>query len=385
MHSDPEKPVMSPRKRVSIKRISNWYARNERPISTLSLVGGFIFNALTLTRVDQFWENFWVAAHIFVVAVCIILINREENEGSKSILGIKSPEKLHFWLTTVLQFTFGGLLSTFIVFYFRSAVLAVTWPFFAILILAFVANESFKRHYARMSFQITFFFLSIFLFSIFLLPVLLHEISTAVFLMSGGLSVLVLILFLLVLKRFTKEGFKKGKAALFSSVIALYLLVNGLYFLNLIPPLPLSLQDAGVYHSIKKNVDGNYVVSYEAGGFFSSLERYIDIYPSIHISTSERVYAYSAVFSPLSFDTVIDHQWQRYDETNRKWVTVTQVSLYISGGRAGGYRTYSTQAGLTAGKWRVNVKTPSGQLIGRMNFTVVVSDTTPSLQTEVKE
>jgi hypothetical protein len=41
-------------------KIRNWYGRYERPISSLSLVGGFIFGAVTLKRVDLFWENIWV-------------------------------------------------------------------------------------------------------------------------------------------------------------------------------------------------------------------------------------------------------------------------------------------------------------------------------------
>ena len=53
--------------------------RYERPISSASLVGGFVFDALTLRRVDTFWENFWVVVHLVVVAACIVLVNRQEN------------------------------------------------------------------------------------------------------------------------------------------------------------------------------------------------------------------------------------------------------------------------------------------------------------------
>lgn len=363
------------------RRFGTWYARYERPISTVSLIGGFVFNALTLTRVDQFWENFWVAAHLLVVAVCIILINREENEGAQSIFNSHSPEKLHFWLVNVLQFTFGGLLSTFIVFYFRSAVLAVTWPFFLLLAGAFVANESFKKHYTRISFQISFFFLSVFLFAIFLMPVLMHEISQFVFLVSGGVSIIVLILFLILLKRFTKEGFRKARLVLFSSIVGIYVIVNGLYFLNIIPPLPLSLHHAGIYHSIAKNAEGDYKVTYEEGNFLSRFSRFLSVYPTYHTDTDGRVYAYSAIFSPVSFDTITLHEWQKWNEVTTTWETKTEIDLPISGGREGGYRTYSIYTGLTSGKWRVNVQTLDGRLIGRMTFTAVVGQDAPELKT----
>jgi hypothetical protein len=61
--------------------IRNWYGRFERPLSSASLVGGFVFNILTLKRVDLFLEKFWVIAHLLVVAVCIVWLNRIENDN----------------------------------------------------------------------------------------------------------------------------------------------------------------------------------------------------------------------------------------------------------------------------------------------------------------
>ena len=90
------------------------YTRFERSISSVSLLGGFIFDAVTLKRVDAFWENFWIVAHLAVVAICILVINRTENSGADP----KDPSKAHFWFINMLQFFFGGLLSTLLVFYF---------------------------------------------------------------------------------------------------------------------------------------------------------------------------------------------------------------------------------------------------------------------------
>lgn len=376
-----------PKKRlhmIVIERVRAWYGKFERPISSISLIGGFFFDAVTLTRVDHFWENFWVLIHLVIVAVCIVLINREENEGVDAISAAADPAKLHFWLVNILQFFFGGLLSTFIVFYVRGSVIAVAWPFFVILIAAFIANESFKRHYARIDFQISFFFLSLFLFAIFVLPVLVHAIGPAIFLMSGGLALLALIGFIGILKWCTKEGFKRGRAALYSSVIAIYLVVNALYFLHAIPPLPLSLQGSGIYHSVARRDDGNYTVTSEDDTLRARLLQYLSIYPTYHTEPGVPAYAYSAVFSPGNFNMTIIHEWQKYDDATKKWETVSKISLPVVGGRDDGYRTYSENDQLTTGKWRVNVTTENGQLIGRMAFNVVVQDTTPDLLIEVK-
>src|SRR3989344_5841726 len=96
-----------------IIHIRNFYAKFERPISSISLFGGFTFDAIILKRVDLFWENFWVVVHLLMVAVCIILINRQENEE----IDYKDPAKAHFWYINIMQFAFGGLLSTYLIFY----------------------------------------------------------------------------------------------------------------------------------------------------------------------------------------------------------------------------------------------------------------------------
>src|SRR6201995_3082223 len=85
----------------------DWYGKFERPISSLSLIGGFVFDALTLKRVDLFLENFWVLAHLAIVGVCIVLVHAiEKNEGDEH-----NPSKLHFWLVNIQQSFYGGIWS----------------------------------------------------------------------------------------------------------------------------------------------------------------------------------------------------------------------------------------------------------------------------------
>src|SRR3989338_4208693 len=238
-----------------------WYGRFERPISSLSLILGFIFDAVTLKRVDTLWENVWILGHLVIVAVFIVLIHTTESKAGDEA----DPTKKHFWYVNILQFFFGGTLSVYLVFYFRSADIFVTWPFIAILAVAFMANESMKRHYVRFSFQIGLFFLCLYSFFIFLLPVLIHRLGTDVFLMSGLLSLIVIMVFISVIFYFSLEKFVKDKMMVITVVLIIFGAVNLLYFTRLIPPIPLSLKDAGVYHSIDKNSDGNYEVQYRNG------------------------------------------------------------------------------------------------------------------------
>lgn len=360
-----------------ITRAWNWYGRFERPISSISLVFGFVFDAFTLRRVDFLPENIWVIGRIVAVAVCIVLINLNENEARYE----NNPSQAHFWYVNIMQFFFGGLLGTFLVFYFRSATLAVTWPFLLLLAVALFANERLKEHYTRLVFQTSLFFLSLFSFAIFIVPVLFHRIGTDIFLISGLASIVVLWLFIRGLGLFAKEKFKKSKKMLTFSVAGIFLAVNALYFLNLIPPIPLSLKDGGIYHSIIRNASGNYVVQTEDAGLLN----FLSLKQNIHMVEGDPLYAYSAIFSPTSFNTDIVHDWQKYDDYAKQWVTESRVALAVTGGRDGGYRTYSIKSTITAGKWRVNVETAGGQIIGRLRFDVALAATEPVMKTEIKE
>lgn len=348
------------------------FTRFERPISSFSLVSGFVFDAITLKRVDTLWENFWIVIHFLVVAVCIVMINREEMDG----IDPKDPDKIHFWLVNILQFTFGGLLSVFLVFYFRSSSILVSWPFLLILLIAFTANESLKKHYSRISFQITLFYLSILLFAIFIVPVILHKVGQDIFLLSGLVSLILIGLFVLILRYFGGEKFKKSKKILLVSIFGIFFLTNFLYFLKIIPPIPLSLKEAGVYHSITRDTGGDYLVEQEKKEWTD----YFNLYEEFHAVPGSPIYVYSAIFSPTSINTDIIHVWEYYDEVAGKWIIVSEVPLKVTGGRNDGFRTYSMQMWLVSGKWRVGVETSHGDVVGRVYFKIINVTTKPALK-----
>jgi len=162
------------------------------------------------------------------------------------------------------------------------------------------------------------------------------------------------------------------------SVLSILIIVNALYFLNIIPPIPLSLKDAGVYHTINR-VNGEYHAVGEPEPWFSFFKQY-EIF---HQTPDSSIYIYSAVFSPANFNTDIIHEWQHKE--NNQWVTKAVVPLSIVGGRDSGFRTYSTLSDLEEGLWRVNVKTLNGLGIGRVSFEVVNASTTPAMTISIKK
>lgn len=78
--------------------------------------------------------------------------------------------------------------------------------------------------------------------------------------------------------------------------------------------------------------------------------------------------AYTAVYAPAGLNQPIVHVWRK----NGQVVTIVPLSP-ILGGRAEGFRTYSRKSEFPAdpaGRWSVDVATASGQLIGRLRFTI---------------
>jgi Protein of unknown function (DUF2914) len=344
------------------------YARAHVSLSSASLVGGFVFDAVTLKRIDMFWENFWVVVHLLVVAFCIFWVTREANFGPERQGWASALDR---WLIHLLQFFFGGLLSTFMVFYFRSGTFWVSWPFYVLLTAAFVANEKLKNQYARLEFQLSIFFLSLFCFLIFILPVVIHAIGRLVFLLSGALSLGLWWMFVRALRERAKENVTHHTPTMVASIAAM----------NVIPPLPLSLQDASVHHSITRTAGGTYLMQSENQGWLG----FFRLAPRFHSAPGEPVYFYSAVFSPTSLNTGIIHEWQTYDN-RRGWITADRIPLSVRGGRDGGYRTYSVKSGLKPGAWRVNVEIRTGAILGRFRFNVLPESGEPvALKTELKD
>lgn len=349
------------------RKLKHWYETYETRISIGSLILGFFIDSLTLQRIDALGDNLWIAANLFMAGLCIVLLSRNKNEDKG------------FWIPNILQFNFGALLGSIFVFYLRSTTLAATWPFLALLLLALISNEIFQKKYEKLAFQLSFFYFSIFSFSIFLVPLAVKRIGPEVFILSGIVSLGTLWLFLVILHRLAREKFLENRTHIWSFVILIFVGINALYFMNLIPPIPLSLKDSGIYHAITRDSSGNFVAFDEKRG----VEKYFTLNEQVHWQEGENLYAYTAIFSPGSLNVDVVHDWQ-YQNSEGKWITATRIPLYLSGGRSGGFRTFSNKANFTPGLWRVDVETLRGQIIGRINFEIIPSSSKPTLVSEVK-
>ena len=358
-----------PRTNISmylLKRVEDFYDKYERRIAPLALVAGFIFDSLTLKRIDLLYENLVFLAYLVIAGGGIALINYfQENIPVKNFY-----IKLEKYLPLLIQFAFGGVFSAFFIFYNRSANLASSWPFILALLFIMLGNEFFKNYYRRMIFQVSIYFVAVFSFSIFFLPVVLKMMGPYIFLLSGAASLGFMYLFAQALFKVVPKRYQDNRINLRNAVLVIFVVINILYFTNLIPPIPLSMKEAGVYHSVER-VGGDYLALEEEKHWYEKLAFWPE---AVHWRPGTSLFVFSSIFAPTDLNTRVVHDWQYYNEVSGDWVSVTRVTYSISGGREGGYRGFSEKSNLSPGKWRVDVKTERGQIIGRVSFDLEVAE-----------
>jgi len=356
------------------KKIKIFCTRYKKYVSSAVLLLGFVVDNFTFTRIDLWFDNLVLFFYLILVALGIIFINLH-NEG---ILKSKLIEKVSFWFVFLMQYAFGGLFSAFFIFYSRSGSFSTSWFFIFLLIGLMVSNELFKERYLRFEFQVSLFFLAIFSFLTFFIPVVLSVLGVEIFLLSGIVSISFMILFLWFLSLFLPILVRNTRMVLMWSIGSIYLVINIFYFTNIIPPIPLSLKDAGVYHFVERTNNGDYLARYEKIEWYEFIKKYKN---KITRVKGAPIYFYSAVFSPTNLDTKIIHSWQYFDTNKKEWGEMFHLKYNIFGGRDGGYRGYSFKENITLGRWRVDVKTERNSLLGRYKFLVVDESTSLVLET----
>ena len=344
------------------KRSNRYYNKHKRLAPLISFIAGFSWDSLTLTRIDRFSDNIILLAYLFLLGLSILLIHLIENSK------IKHPKLLEYqnWYPLAVQFFFGGLFSAYVVFYFQSATLSKNWLFLLFLIALLIGNEFIKDYLGNLKLNIVLFFLAAFSFFTFFLPVLLQRMNTFIFLLSGLTSLLFTGALVYALYRASRDPDDQKFKTVHSTVIGLFLFLNLLYFINWIPPVPLSLKEGGIYHHIHKNA-GQYEMRFEKGNWYQFWKKSDDTF---HYTPGDTVFCFASVFAPTKLNKKIIHHWQIYNEKQQKWLTTDRRSYRIVGGRAGGYRGYTYKHNLIPGEWRVDVETNDHSLLGRINFKI---------------
>lgn len=298
-----------------------------------------------------------------VIAGAVIAYLNVFDEHARYIKG-KFFEYLYLVAPFILQFTFGALLSASFIFYWFSGALSVSWPFLLFIAALMASNEVFRDYFKHPVVQVSVWYFVLFSLLSLILPHAFKSLSVWLFIVSGILSFGIVTFYLEVLSKFLRfVQWERVRIYIAMSTILVGMFV--LYFFRVIPPIPLSIRDAGIYHDIERH-NGAYLLQDEKENIFERA------WPgdTVYITPGERIYAYSAIFAPEDLDTIIVHDWQWYDRTNRQWQSVNKASFSLSGGREEGFRGYSWKSYFSEGRWRVSVENERGQVLGRVHFRI---------------
>lgn len=351
------------------------YARNERLLIPGMLVVGVVIDFVTFQTIQVKTALLLLTIYLVISGATIAFINFYD---AGLIKNKKAVRYLNLAAPLIVQFTFGALLSASLIFYWFSGSVSISWPFILIIALLMVSNDALRHYYLRPVVQIgVYYFILFSIFSV-IFPFVLSSISPWVFMLSGVASLVVMYLYVLLLSK-SLDHIHWQKSQFRNYVLGIFLVMNALYFLNIIPPIPLAIREAGVYHSVVR-VGTDYIVQAEESSFFDRL------WPgeTSHRQVGERVYVFTSIFAPAQLNTRIFHHWQYFDEDKRSWVSRDRLSFSISGGRQDGYRGYSLKSAVEPGKWRVDVETARGQVLGRVHFTIENVDEKPNLVEIIK-
>lgn len=357
---------------LSAAKLRAAFARPLLPV--VFFFAGVTYDTITLTRIDRLLDNLILLFYLSLLGLLIILTGRADLAGVGAADGMPAfLARTRPYYPHAIQFLLGGLFSAYAIFYSQSASLTGTAVFFAVLVAFLVANELLHDRLSNLRLLVGLYAMVCFSFLTFFLPVLTGVMNTAMFLFGACCSLAATVWVVRQVYRSIPDRPKREMMLAGAPAVALVAVLVGFYFLHWIPPVPLSMKFAGVYHTIEKS-DGRYRLGFEAGSWYQFWKRSDDPFHG-----SGPSYCFAAVFAPVALQTTIIHHWQYRPSgrSDRNFVTTDLIPMTIAGGREGGYRGYTVKSRLDPGEWRVDVETRDGRVIGRIGFRVVEASEEP--------
>ncbi|MFQ5572367.1 MAG: DUF2914 domain-containing protein [Rhodothermales bacterium] len=352
--------------RPLFRRAAALYEHCKRYAPLLFFVGGVLWDALTLERIDAWVDNALLLVYLVVLGGLILVATLVEHErvATKRIVAYRP------WFPHAVQFFLGALFSAHVIFYFQSASLAPSSLFLVVLVVLLVANEFIHQRLFNLYLLCALYFLAVYSFFIFFIPVVTKSMHYGMFLLGGVLS-LGLVGGMLGYLRF-KAVFAKPRQFGYALglVGTLFGLVNLFYLLHWIPPVPLAMRFGGAFHHVSR-AGSAYELRYERPPRYRF---WVDSDEPFRFVEGDTVYCFAAVFAPTRLRTKIYHEWHVYDEAQQEWMATDRIGYDVVGGRNRGYRGYTLKRNTHPGAWRVDVETETGRIIGRIRFDIVPAD-----------
>ena len=350
---------------IKVNRFRAFIRKHKKSAPVIFFILGFTWDSLTLGSVDRLYDQIIISLYLVSLSGSLYLFNLAGDDTWKGTF----LERFEDYFPLAIQFFIGGLCSAYVIFFSRSVSFTKTVSFFIILVILLFANELLKKRISNKYLQFGTYFFVNFTFFTFFIPVIVNTMNTFVFIISGGISLsstLFLATFIYSKSPSTRKELNRTK--LINLILIIYASINIFYFFNLIPPVPLAMEEGIVAHNIDKR-NGSYEVTYQESGIFSAFDRETKYKPG------DSLFIFTSIFAPADLKKKINHHWQWKNPGTEKWETSDKIEFEITGGRDGGYRGYTYKTNLLEGKWKVDVTTSNDLILGRINFNVMFDST----------
>lgn len=343
-----------------LERAKKFYEEHE-PACTVGLfVAGFLFDTLAVGRIDKLHNIIHQASYLSMCAFFTGLELRERHGVFTPPERLKTAWRYHAGAT---HFMLGTLLNIYTLFFFKSASMGASFLFLAFLAGLLAVNELKPFESSGTLLRMSLFSLCLVSYFTYLIPTLMGRIGTLPFLGSlaaAGACVMALSRRLEARMPEQKAEVRKHVVYPFAAVAAGFAL---LYFAKIIPPVPLSLSEIGVYHEVKRE-GGRFALTSTRPRwkFWQRGDQTFLARPG------DAIYCWISVFSPTNFKERLEVHW-RFREPDG-WGEPEVIPLPITGGRDEGWRGFTVKARHKPGRWRVEIVTSDGRELGRVDMTV---------------
>lgn len=352
-----------------------WIEKNKPYFPAEFFIGGFVFDLVTLSRIDEGFQLIQQFVYLLVIGFLLIF---EKSQRVERWFSTGFLQKIWVYRYEVIHFLLGSLLSVYTIFYFKSASIWNSFLFIGGLSALMVLNEFEKIKGLGGLIRFSMFSLCSCSYFIYLVPIVWQHLGFFTFVFSLILSGVFYYCFFYLVSRYQHITSKQLFIEVLVPGITVHALFLILYVIKFIPPIPLSVEKMGVYHQINKQQD-QYVLQYDRPWWLfwqKGAQTFV-------AAPEDKIHCFVSIFAPSFFREQVKMEW--FLQTKNGWQKTDSIPFQISGGRDQGFRGYTVKSRFDAGEWQVRVVTSDDREMGRIYFSVSKQDLDPAreLKTEL--
>jgi hypothetical protein len=354
-----------------MERVQEFRARHEKWEMAGFFFVGFVYDVLTLSRIDDRLTMVQQFVYLLVLAT-LLLLEQRHPEGTEPP---KLLAKAWRWREDAIHFFYGSLLSSFTLFFFKSASGFTALLFLVVMFGLLVANELPRFRKLGPVVRVALFSLCVSMYLAYVLPVIIGRMNFWVFLLAqvltgGGVYGLMRLL--------RRWNILEQRAILRQIAIpgfGMLVVLMALYMARVLPPVPLVAMFSGIYHKVdsRPGVGGKEYLLYHERPWWKFWHRGDQ---DFLLREGDKAWYFFSVFSPKGFrDYQVVVRWY-YDHPQRGWVDRGRFNWTVRySGEERGSRSFASKT-VEPGDWLVVLETDEGHEINRLSFTVEKDEST---------